>query len=351
MEKLFFRLNKISHRKRFLPNHSLNKHLFGNLEFFSILGVICGGLYYVSIYKDKFSETVRLISTGIATHLIVDVFTYFGDKINTEVKVASFKTKNLSKDYISQYFKNEIQLNKNKFNKRKVKKSLLGHYISSFKGIQPGVLYLTLNSLFFYSLYKNIKSELKKYHIEGFINFFIAAGISQLIAMTFSFPLENIKTRMQASSFTYDSIMVYYKKVFLKGNMISKIKLEYSGFFGHLFLYVIFEAFSFSIYESGIHYMHNKKIFSNVLTPNEPSFFQILISSFLSGIISAIITNPIDVYQINKQMDPSFSIAKLNLKNIFVGLKERTIFVLGVNIFTFFLLEKIGKKYYDVSIE
>ena len=63
------------------------------------------------------------------------------------------------------------------------------------------------------------------------------------------------------------------------------------------------------------------------------------------------LTNPIDVYQINKQMNPTFSLSEINSKNVFVGVKERVYYILLLNVFTFFFLEKIGPGYYNVRLE
>ena len=341
------------------------KGILGHFEFFFFFGSLSAGLYYISKNNDYYSETSRLIATGIASHLIVDFLTYFADKINTEVKVESFKpARTKPKDYISAYFKKEI-LNESNSSRRKVNQSLLGHYFNTYKGIQSGVIYLTFNSLFFYALYKNLKYELReKCGIVGFSNFFLSAGLAQLIAMTFSFPMENIKTRMQASNFNYDSISGYYKKLVIKKPMnvvLANVKKEYSGFFSHLTLYAIFEAFAFSTYETIMEYMNKNDIYSNKNIDieqinnkhhvKEASTYQIIIASAISGVVAGVITNPIDVYQINKQMNPSFSMKELNIINIFVGVKERVYYILLMNVLTFYFLEKIGPRYFNVRLE
>ena len=45
-----------------------------------------------------------------------------------------------------------------------------------------------------------------------------------------------------------------------------------------------------------------------------------MVASSFSGLIAAIVTNPIDVYQINKQVNPKFSIDQLNRENILLGI-------------------------------
>lgn len=343
-----------------LRGSKLFRGFFGNLEFMGFMGVLSFGLYYISKHKESFSETSRLISCGIATHLIVDFMTYFGDKINTEVKVESFKPiKTKPKDYISSTFKS-LFLHDFK-SKRKIKQSLFSHYITTYKGIQAGVLYLTFNSVFFYGLYKNLKHTIKdKFHIEGFLNFFLAAGLAQTVAMTFSFPFENLKTRMQASNFTYDTLTGYYKKLIGSKNMNvikHNIMKEYSGFFSHLILYVLFEALTFGTYESVVAYLQSNKILESDQEKKEDhhhkqvNIKQILVAGSISAIVAGVLTNPIDVYQINKQMNPSFSMSEINSKNLFVGVKERVYYILLLNIFTFFFLEKIGPGYYDVRLE
>ena len=83
----------------------------------------------------------------------------------------------------------------------------------------------------------------------------------------------------------------------------------------------------------------------------EKKISHILLASGISGVISAVLTNPIDVYQINKQINPSFSWTKLDAKNSFAGLKERIILVTLVNLATFFFLETIGPNWYNVHLE
>lgn len=380
----FFKGSKIPFLKysNFLLNKKSRKNFHGNIEFMIFLGITSFIVYRISKNRELYSKTTRLIATGIVTHLIVDLLTYFGDKLNTEIKINSFKNKtlidNINNLSISNFFKDKFYFNYNLYNNAKRKNKINPHskakssnnmifsnYISNYKGIQSGVIYLVFNSILFYAIYKEIKSYMKNYyHIEGFINFFTAAGIAQLIAMTFSFPLENLKTRMQASSFNYDTIVNYYKKLIVKkpySVIKANLRKEYSGFFSHLTLYVIFEAFIFGIYESMMDYMNKNELFTykklatddliNNANNKEASTGQILIASSVSGILAAVITNPIDVYQINKQINPDFNMNELNKSNIFVGVKERSFYILICSILTFYFLEKIGPRYFDVRLE
>jgi hypothetical protein len=219
------------------------------------------------------------------------------------------------------------------------------------KGVQAAMGSTVVGNLIFYGLYKNIKNWLKEnLHIEGFFNFFISAGIAQSIAMIFYFPLENIKTRMQASNFNYDSFYIYYKKL-LKGKplhvKINNMKAEYSGFSSNLLLYVVFESVTFSIYES----IMKLSYFKQFQKCEEVNFYAVFLASITSGLIAAIVTNPIDVYQINKQINPNFKTSQMNRSNILTGMKETIILVTFANLLTFISLEYIGQKFYDVRIE
>jgi hypothetical protein len=338
-----------------------NQKIFtiGNLEFTIFFTGVSFMLYYIHKYRNKYNETVRLVSAGIATHILVDFITYIGDKINTKVKVESFYIKkSLSSRDINYFFdKKFLHFNTN----RKVKRQLLnqksfGHYFNDLqlRGIQAAMVAVVINGIIFYGLYKNLKYWLKdNLKIDGFFNFFISAGIAQLVAMIFAFPLENIKTRMQASTFSYDSLFKYYKKL-IKGKplnvKISNIKNEYSGFVSHLLLYVIYESVTFAIYESIMKMKYFKK-YSKTDDPHEVNFYVVILASVLSGFIAAIVTNPVDVYQINKQINPKFSTSQLNRWNILTGMKERIIFITLLNLSTFMCLESIGPKYYDVRLE
>ena len=228
------------------------------------------------------------------------------------------------------------------------------------------MVFLVFNSAIFYGSYKNIKFYLKeKLKIEGFMNFFLSAGISQFIAMLFAFPLENMKTRMQASNFNYETILKYYYNLVKTRKQRNKslkdlMKIEYSGFFSHLLLYVVYESVTFGIYESMVKYLAKKNngnineegnldlIENNRHTKN---FGHIFLASGISGVVSAIITNPIDVYQINKQINPNFSIKKLDMNNSLAGLKERIILITLVNLCTFMFLETIGPGLFNVHLE
>jgi hypothetical protein len=329
----------------------------GNLEFSIFFTAVGFMLYYIHKHRNKYNETVRLASAGIATHILVDFITYIGDKINTKVKVESFYIKKTGSRDINYFFdKKFLHFNTNRQVKRQLTQKSFGSYIGElhFRGIQAAMVAVVINGILFYGLYKNLKHWLKDYcHIDGFFNFFISAGIAQFVGMIFAFPLENIKTRMQASNFSYDSLFKYYKKL-IKGKplnvKLSNIKNEYSGFVSHLILYVIYESVTFAIYESIMKMKYFKK-YSKSDDPHEVNFYVVVIASVLSGFIAAIVTNPIDVYQINKQINPKFSTSQLNRWNILTGMKERIVFITFLNLLTFLCLESIGPKYYDVRIE
>lgn len=421
--------------------------LLGKLEFFAVQGTIISCLCVVSHNKDYLSDTIRLISAGVATHLFVDILTYVVDMINTKVKVESLKPKAAKPFFAANLFKNKFIYNKIKTTPGKYQS--IFQSLNSYQGINSAIMYLTLNSIFFYGLYKNLKHKLSEdYNIHGFVNFFVSAAFAQLVAMTFSFPLENLKTRIQVSTFKYSTIIEYYQDLFIKNKKLKlhqKIKKEYSGFFSHLGLYVLYEAFTFGIYESLIEYFKKHGIMSDRITPDiskntkinisnneskpeynynldlsreqydeniskyeanflysdidqalskhtinnlnlyseeefipnnvysidtkvkkhhskekthhssneivKPNLKQILTASGISGIVSAIITNPIDVYQINKQVNPGFSLKEINMSNMFVGLKERVFFLFICNTLTFLFLENVGPKYFDIALE
>ena len=328
-------------------------HIQGNIEFYSIFGLICYGVYYTSKHKEKFNDTIRLISAGISTHLLVDFITYWGDRLNTTVKIEKFYIiKKLRSAELDKLFNDKFLFTK-KLRKRNISKSNLGHFDSklNYRGIQSASIYVIINSIIFYGLYKNIKFYLKEnLHITGFLNFFISAGIAQFVSMIFAFPMENIKTRMQASNFQYDSFFNYYKKIIVgrsyKG-IFFNLKREYSGFFSHLVLYVLYESVTFSIYECCIKFLHKEKANSHETIP----FTSVLFGGLVSGLIAAIVTNPIDVYQINKQINPNFQLSQITFRNSFIGLRERIGFILLVNFTTFYFLERIGPAYFDVRIE
>ena len=206
--------------KIFNLNSKKSKEKLGHIEFYSFLTVLTGGLFYISIKKEKFSETTRFISCGLVTHLLVDFITYFGDKINTKVKVESFRPAKVKGFLANLMFKGKFLYDQKTKRRRQYKLTLLKNYRNSYRGIQSAFVYLTFNSIFFYACYKNLKNFLsEKLHIHGFFNFATSAAISQFIAMSFSFPLENLKTRMQVSNFTYGTIFGYYK------NLVNYIKL------------------------------------------------------------------------------------------------------------------------------
>lgn len=239
-----FRSNRAS---LFLNSRKSRSKFIGNLEFSIFLGLVFYGLSHISNHNTLYSETTRLIAAGIATHMITDFLTYVVDKINTDVKFNQFYLKVKHKE-IDSFFKTRF-LYQFTVKSRQVQKLRLGAYMKSYRGIQSAIIFLTLNSILFYGIYKNLKHWLKSnLNIEGFGNFFIAAAVAQAVAMTFSFPLENLKTRMQASSFNYDSLIKYYTRRIAKG----RIKKEYSGFISHLILYVVYEAITFGVYETAM---------------------------------------------------------------------------------------------------
>lgn len=349
------------------------KFNYGNLEFGFFALCVTYGLYYISKHRFEMSETTRLIGAGITTHIVVDVITYLGDRINTKVKVESFKPKKelINFNELTTLFNQKfLHFKEGNLVKRSVASQSLGSYMSDlkFRGIQAAMVFVTLNSILFYGLYKNVKHYLKeKLCITGFLNFFLSAAFAQLIAMTFAFPLENIKTRMQASTFTYDSFYKYYKKLIVNNpwSVIYKnMKEEYSGFVSHLVLYVVYESLTFGIYETMMKMERFKpkkeeKPDSQLVNSHndedeghhDVNMWVVLFAGSVSGIISAILTNPIDVYQINKQMNPNFSMSLLNRQNILAGIRERILFITFLNITTFLFLETIGPKYFKIRLE
>ena len=385
--KYFLRRSKISYIEK-KPIVSIKKEKvshYGNIEFAVFFSLVGFGLFYIHSHRQRMNETVRLIAAGIATHIVVDYVTYFGDKINTKVKVENFyKKKNMIVKDVNFFFEKKFmhfKHGKQIKRKRNIAQKSLGHYLGEFhfKGIQAAMVFVTINSIIFYGLYKNLKFYLQeKFGFSGFFNFFLSAGLAQFVAMVFAFPLENIKTRMQASNFHYDSFFKYYKKL-IKGKpwsvVFNNLKNEYSGFVSHLLLYVIYESVTFGIYESIMKY-YTKKYKSekntdyNSMSINEElnnavvdthkgshddihdvNFNVVILASVISGFISAIVTNPIDVYQINKQINPKFSMNQLNRENIMTGMKERIYFITFLNLCTFIFLESIGPKYYNVRLE
>ena len=331
----------------------------GNIEFLLFSTVVGLGLLYVNRNKENFGENTKLASTGILTHVLVDFFTYHLDKLNTNAKIMYFYTKkniNIVKS-IDYHFNKKYILFESSFSpKKKTNIFDLENSLKEFKnkielrGIQSAMVFLVFNSAIFYGLYKNLKKFLsEKLHIEGFSNFFLSAGLAQFAAMMVAFPLENMKTRMQASNFHYESIYKYYYKLISRRKMQKKtlfdvLRLEYSGFFSHLLLYVMYESVTFGIYETMINKLskdpHQDKKFSHIL-----------LASIFSGLIAAILTNPIDVYQINKQINPKFSYKQLNYANSLAGLQERTKLITIVNMMTFLFLESIGPKIFGVHLE
>lgn len=357
--------------------------LWDNIEFALFCSGVGLALYYIHLNKKHLSETTRLVAAGIATHLVVDIITYLGDKLNTKIKVDSFyKKKDLALKDVNYFFdkkfshfKNNKQVNR----KRNLGQKTLGIYLGDFhfRGLQAAMVFVTINSIVFFGLYKNVKSFLKeKFGLEGFSNFFLSAAFAQFFAMVLAFPLENIKTRMQASNFHYDSFYKYYKKL-IKGKpwptIYANFKHEYSGFVSHLVLYVVYESVTYAIYESLMKFqmLKNKNkekdideiesIKSQELIDckhdthgenlHEINFNHVILASTISGLIAAIVTNPIDVYQINKQVNPKFHLSQLNRENILLGMKERIYFITFLNISTFIFLEWIGPKYYNVRLE
>jgi hypothetical protein len=383
--KYFLRRSKISYIDK-KPIVSITKEKvshYGNLEFAVFFSLVGFGLFYIHHHRQRMNETVRLIAAGIATHIVVDFVTYFGDKINTKVKVENFyKKKDMALKDVNFFFEKQFmhfRQAKQIKRKRNIAQKSLGHYLGEFhfRGIQAAMVFVTINSIIFYGLYKNLKYFLKeKFGFSGFFNFFMSAGIAQFVAMVFAFPLENIKTRMQASNFHYDSFFKYYKKL-IKGKpwsiVFNNIKNEYSGFVSHLLLYVVYESVTFGIYETIMKYYSKKvkngknensknsidELNNPLLEMENPThddihdvnFNIVILASVISGLVSAIVTNPIDVYQINKQVNPKFSMNQLNKENIMTGMKERIYFITFLNLCTFLFLESIATKYYDVRLE
>lgn len=354
--KYFPKYPKFSFMKsKQFTNKALSKsNYLGNIEFGIFFSGVFLCIYYIHKNRKHFGETTRLIAAGISTHIVVDSITYFLDIINTKVKIESFykkKDASFTKDvnyFFDKKFSHFKQIIKRK---RNISQKSLGHYLGDLHpiGLQAAIVFITINSVVFYGLYKNLKFYLKeKFGINGFSNFFLAAGIGQLVAMSVSFPLENIKTRMQAGNFSYDSFFKYYKKL-IKGKslvvILQNIKIEYSGFYSHLILYVVYESLTFAIYETIMDLKFSK---TEEHVKENINFYQVLMASALSGLIAAVITNPIDVYQVNKQVNPKFQFAK---ENMLIGMKERIYFITFLNILTFFFLETIGPKYFDVRLE
>jgi hypothetical protein len=381
--KYFIHRYKISYlnTNQVISPHSKKLTSKGNIEFLMFSGIVGLTLLYIHKNKNKYNETVLLAAAGITSHIIVDFLTYMCDKINTKAKIEYFYKKknipaNISKNYIDiNYYFNKKFIHFKPVSTPKKRKDInfkksISNFLSKFqlRGIQSAMVFLVFNSAIFYGSYKNIKFYLKeKLHLEGFINFSLSAAIAQFIAMLVAFPLENMKTRMQASNFNYETISKYYYNIINTRKQRNKslkdlIKIEYSGFFSHLLLYVVYESVTFGIYESLIKYLSKEKN-EDCSYPykdesnkqehfhKEKNFGHILLASGLSGIVSAILTNPIDVYQINKQINPSFNIRKLDMKNSFAGLKERVVLITLVNLCTFLCLETIGPGLFNVQLE
>jgi hypothetical protein len=331
----------------------------GNIEFLIFSTITAIGLFYIHRNKEDFGENSKLAAAGITTHVLVDFLTYSLDKINTKAKIDYFYSKknfqNGIKD-LDYYFNRKYVLFKSSHPRKKKHGFDLENSLKEMRnkielrGIQSAMIFLVFNSAIFYGLYKNLKHFFSdKLNINGFSNFFLSAGLAQFAAMMVAFPLENMKTRMQASNFHYESISKYYYKMvrdrkIKKKTLLDVLRLEYSGFFSHLLLYVKYEAITFGIYESMINMLSKDQ-------HEDKKFLHVVYSGIFSGLVAAIITNPIDVYQINKQINPNFSYRQLNLRNSIAGLKERIYLITSVNLTTFLFLESIGPKIFGVHLE
>jgi len=360
-QKIFIKKSHIfySRSSQNLTNYRKLLQNRGNIEFLIFSSVVGLGLYYIHRNKENFGESTKLAAAGITTHVLVDIFTYSLDHINTKAKIDYFFTKkNIESGVknIDYYFNKKYNKFKSSISPKQKTTFDLKNSIRMMKnkielrGIQSALVFLVFNSAVFYGLYKNLKKFLsEKLHIEGFANFFLSAGLAQFAAMMAAFPLENMKTRMQASNFHYESIYKYYYKIIVnrgqqKKTLFGVFKKEYSGFFSHLLLYVIYESVTFGIYESMIKSLskdpHGDKKISHIL-----------LASTTSGLVAAVVTNPVDVYQINKQINPKFSYKQLSPTNSLAGLKERIFLITLVNMTTFLFLETIGPKVFGVYLE
>ena len=166
-----------SRSSRKLKNFSKVFYNKGNIEFLIFSCVVGLGCFYIHKNQEKYGESTKLAAAGITTHVLVDVFTYSLDKLNTKAKIDYFYTKKHIESgvkSIDYHFNKKYGFFKSAFTPKKKKNAFdLENSLKKMRnklelrGIQSAMVFLVFNSAVFYGLYKNLKRFLSEnFHIE-----------------------------------------------------------------------------------------------------------------------------------------------------------------------------------------
>jgi hypothetical protein len=184
-----------------------------------------------------------------------------------------------------------------------------------FKGLQPYVYGNMMSSLFYYYLYKDIKELIKKkirknnYNEKSVLSVAMmsagASAIWELVAISFYYPFDLIKARMQRSeNYHYKNTTDGLYQIFKSKSESYKIFDYYKGAGIYTLSYGLFTILEFTFYETILVTITNwskrkgytsEQYNSELSHAKQRNLLHVIISSFLSGALSAIIVNPLEL--------------------------------------------------------
>lgn len=293
----------------------------------AILGIILSSLAYMA-YRSKTTrfEPLRIGMTGSLTLLASEMTFYFIDTINMRSKV--------------------LNTNKNCFEMFRDIIKYEGVF-GLTKGIQASFYGAIIYGFTYFYLYKQLKEKYKKYIGDpNAAMFMLTSCVTQMMALCVFYPFDMIKVRLQTSNhlFKYKGLKDAFLRIYYQHNSLKGL---YTGFPMYLCTYVCSFTLSLTLYELMIAKLKKSGEFER----NE--YKCVISSSALSGLISALFTNPLEVLTVRKQTDPKTQLMKVvkkeKYKLLTKGLAARGCFN-SLQAMTFFTAANFFGNIYNVEL-
>lgn len=278
------------------------------------------GLYYSSKIKNSH---LRMGIAGLLAQVTTDFVFHPLDLVNTRTKY--FYADKLSSFTIINKIKNSTGIS------------------GFFRGGSVTILGSSVAGFIYFSVYKKIKDAMKQI-LEGeanlyFLAYSLASVMSEIIVYAFYYPFDLVKTRIQTGQYIYKNFFDAIQKIWDKDSIFNSFKKLYSGFLPSLTLNICSSFLVFFTFELSRDYIANKKNINS----EDIAGFDYLFCTVLAGVVSSTALNFLEVYSIQKIVNPrevsfkSFFKPK-NLYALKSGLLARNLY--GI-LYTIFLLEFI----------
>jgi len=298
---------------------------------FLLFGAVATPSWYLlnPKYKTLTMTEIKVGFAGALTQFISDSCFHFVDTVNVRCKGADSLVRWYS--MVSEIW---------------AKQGMKGFFV----GINATFCASLFGGFTYFTLYKFLKSKLKKGEDDGrfrsFLTDFGAAAIAEMVALLIYFPFELVKARLQTrnETFMYKNVQDAFKKIMYptvdtKNPQISSL---YSGSFPYFAMFILYTTVQFSCYEAVMRLLNKNDKHKANERKKVPHIFA---ASILSGTIASLSTNWLEVITIRKQINAAVTIREIWNQERFAlfvkGLTPRLTFNVCQSVMIFLILDHI----------